>query len=54
MMVWIHHFTPILAEVHTITLYLPNSVLLLFLMGFVGLLVIFKVVTYLISLLPFT
>ena len=44
----------LLAEVHTITLYLPSNVLLLFLLGFVGALVIFKIVTYLISLLPFT
>ena len=43
-----------LADLHTITVYLPNSILLLFLLGFVGALVIFKVVTYLISLLPFT
>ncbi len=42
----------VLAE-HSISIYLPNSPVLLFLMAFIGVYVVFRVVTYLIKLLPF-
>ena len=41
-----------LAE-HTISIYLPNSPVLLFMMAFIGAYLVFRVVTYLIKLLPF-
>ncbi len=41
-----------LAE-HSISIYLPNSPVLLFLMAFIGVYLVFRVVTYLVKLLPF-
>lgn len=38
---------------HTISIYLPNSPVLLFMMAFIGAYLVFRVVTYLIKLLPF-
>lgn len=38
---------------YTITLYLPHSVILLFLLGFIGAYIVWRVVTYVIKLLPF-
>ena len=42
----------LLAE-HSISIYLPNSPVLLFLMAFIGAYLVFRVVTYLVKLLPF-
>lgn len=38
---------------YTITVYLPHSVILLFLLGFIGTYIVWRVVTYIIKLLPF-
>ncbi len=42
----------LLAE-HSISIYLPNSPVLLFMMAFIGAYLVFRVVTYLVKLLPF-
>lgn len=42
-----------LAAEHNITIYLPHSPITLFAMTFIGLYVVFKVVTGLIKLIPF-
>ncbi len=38
---------------HFITIYLPKSPLLIFLLGFLGVFVIFRVIVYLIDAIPF-
>lgn len=38
---------------YTITIYLPHSVILIFLLGFIGVYIVWRVVTYVIKLLPF-
>lgn len=38
---------------YTITVYLPHSVILLFLLAFIGAYIMWRVVTYIIKLLPF-
>lgn len=39
--------------VYTLTVYLPHSAILLFLLAFIGTYILWRVVTYIIRLLPF-